>query len=445
MKTVDTTKLWMLVPATLRTWPEIVGPGGIQMDCFETTTEQAQEITDILNASTGEGQILTSAMFEGNYTITLREGDLEVIYSAPAADEVMWMAAQGERREEATEPKVTINVSGSDPKMVEKMLNSDIQPEPPTPYCYSGGRQYGKTHAMHEHFNAVHATLSGRIVELTNALENAERALGVGDQTIIELREGEKALVALLEAAEKRAATMQHERAAWEETATQRSYERKAWEETAATFARNSDFYQGLVDACAKHLGVEAFTADDGGIHNSPIRLKVPELVEKLAAERIEAKDKLASALKRVEQLNEQSRNFQSRMGVGSGSGNLFVYGTHEAIKAAQGVVTRVEGLAKNNDILQRDIDKMMADREVLSYRGNLLDQCCEILKVSRDAVPGAIRKLVDQESLPEMVKARAKFINDPEGYRMIFRFDDLSTANRALAEWNKFYTKAKS
>ena len=55
-----------------------------------------------------------------------------------------------------------------------------------------------------------------------------------------------------------------------------------AWMETAAQENKNTEFYRGLLDECAKWLGPEAYTADDGSIHTSPIRLKIPELVEKL-------------------------------------------------------------------------------------------------------------------------------------------------------------------
>lgn len=53
-----------------------------------------------------------------------------------------------------------------------------------------------------------------------------------------------------------------------------------AWMDTAAMFSRNADFYRGLVDKCAEHLGRDAYTSDDGVLHDSPVRLKVPELVE---------------------------------------------------------------------------------------------------------------------------------------------------------------------
>ena len=55
-----------------------------------------------------------------------------------------------------------------------------------------------------------------------------------------------------------------------------------AWMETAAQMARNAEFYRGLLDECAKHLGEAAYTADDGTVMDEPLRLKVPELVAAL-------------------------------------------------------------------------------------------------------------------------------------------------------------------
>ena len=51
------------------------------------------------------------------------------------------------------------------------------------------------------------------------------------------------------------------------------------WMDTAAEYARDADFYRGLLDQCAQHLGPEAYTADDGTVGPEPIRLKVPGLV----------------------------------------------------------------------------------------------------------------------------------------------------------------------
>ena len=56
------------------------------------------------------------------------------------------------------------------------------------------------------------------------------------------------------------------------------------WTETARQFANDVEFWRGLVYECAKHLGPEVFIADDGSVSDSPLALKVPELVAKLAA-----------------------------------------------------------------------------------------------------------------------------------------------------------------
>lgn len=55
-----------------------------------------------------------------------------------------------------------------------------------------------------------------------------------------------------------------------------------AWMDTAAAAQRNAEFYRDLLDRCAKWLWPDAYRADDGVMHDSPIRLKIPKLVEKL-------------------------------------------------------------------------------------------------------------------------------------------------------------------
>ena len=53
------------------------------------------------------------------------------------------------------------------------------------------------------------------------------------------------------------------------------------WEEAARRYARNSDYYRSLVVRIGEFIGQEAYTADDGGVHDSVLCDKVPELVEK--------------------------------------------------------------------------------------------------------------------------------------------------------------------
>ena len=55
-----------------------------------------------------------------------------------------------------------------------------------------------------------------------------------------------------------------------------------AWMDTAAQAHRDMEFYRGLLDECAQHLGRKAYTADDGTVGDSPIRLRIPELVAAL-------------------------------------------------------------------------------------------------------------------------------------------------------------------
>jgi hypothetical protein len=58
-----------------------------------------------------------------------------------------------------------------------------------------------------------------------------------------------------------------------------------AWMEDAARFSLNEQYYRGLVVRCGKALGIEARTSDDGGVHDTVLCAKVPELVERLVAE----------------------------------------------------------------------------------------------------------------------------------------------------------------
>jgi len=55
-----------------------------------------------------------------------------------------------------------------------------------------------------------------------------------------------------------------------------------AWISTAAQNERNTDFYRGLLDKIAEHLGPEAYMADDGVVHDTPLRFGLPDLVSKL-------------------------------------------------------------------------------------------------------------------------------------------------------------------
>lgn len=55
------------------------------------------------------------------------------------------------------------------------------------------------------------------------------------------------------------------------------------WMEMAARFARNEDFYRGLLDSCAYHLGPDVYVSDDGSVQDSPLRLKIPEMVGEMS------------------------------------------------------------------------------------------------------------------------------------------------------------------
>jgi hypothetical protein len=61
--------------------------------------------------------------------------------------------------------------------------------------------------------------------------------------------------------------------------------QRDGWQASAAQFHRNECYYRGLLDQIGEHLGPDAFTQDDGGLVDEPLRAKLPELVARLRTE----------------------------------------------------------------------------------------------------------------------------------------------------------------
>ena len=55
--------------------------------------------------------------------------------------------------------------------------------------------------------------------------------------------------------------------------------ERDNWIESAKHFCNGMEYYRDQLDACARHIGLPCFTADDGGVHPEPLRAKVAECV----------------------------------------------------------------------------------------------------------------------------------------------------------------------
>lgn len=55
------------------------------------------------------------------------------------------------------------------------------------------------------------------------------------------------------------------------------------WMQTAADGYRGAELYHNLLEECGKHIGVEAFTDDEGVIQEDVVAQKVPGLVHKLA------------------------------------------------------------------------------------------------------------------------------------------------------------------
>jgi len=240
MKTIDTSKLWHVHAETEHAYPEIVGPGGIVMDVYDATTEQAQEIADILNAATADQPL---------YIVAYRAGDAEVTYSAPTADEAMSMARQGEQRDAPLkyDPKTGMVITSDNlPEMRAKLLSELANAE---------------TGAWKD--LAHKAT-----VELDAWKDLARKNGAQADQA---LNERDKLL---------------RERDDLQEEIERLTHARATFEDQAASYLKSMHWYQEQLDRCGVALGREAYISDDGSVQDKPLRAKVAELVEKMCVQR---------------------------------------------------------------------------------------------------------------------------------------------------------------
>lgn len=66
----------------------------------------------------------------------------------------------------------------------------------------------------------------------------------------------------------------------------------ESWENFAAQQFEGSQYYRGLLVKIGINIGKEAYIQDDGGIVDSPLVAKIPELVKKLIKENKKLKKK---------------------------------------------------------------------------------------------------------------------------------------------------------
>ncbi len=59
----------------------------------------------------------------------------------------------------------------------------------------------------------------------------------------------------------------------------------EAWYETALFHMKNEQYYHDICNKIGELIGKEAYTADDGGVGDSVLCCKLPELVKKLIDE----------------------------------------------------------------------------------------------------------------------------------------------------------------
>ena len=100
--------------------------------------------------------------------------------------------------------------------------------------------------------------------------------------------------------------TMENCHAGWEmkvcdaATVERLVQERDGWIDSAREFSDGLEYYRDQLDACARHIGLPCFTADDGGVHEEPLRAKVAEEVQRLVQERDQMEDGVTTALARA-------------------------------------------------------------------------------------------------------------------------------------------------
>ena len=94
---------------------------------------------------------------------------------------------------------------------------------------------------------------------------------------------------------------------------TTMTQERDAWKNSAAEFCRNQQYYSGLIDQAAKHIGLSMYTADDQGVNEEPLRAKLPECVEAMTQDRDSLKIIASRALDGEAALRNQLAASQAR------------------------------------------------------------------------------------------------------------------------------------
>lgn len=74
----------------------------------------------------------------------------------------------------------------------------------------------------------------------------------------------------------------------WNKDHMEMKRSRDSWEESARQFARDVDFYRGLLRQCGQLLGKDCYTSEDGTVQEDVLAIKVPEVLHKLLRDRID-------------------------------------------------------------------------------------------------------------------------------------------------------------
>lgn len=143
--------------------------------------------------------------------------------------------------------------------------------------------------SVQERIGKINMRVTGNIKAVLEAIQSLERmrnpAYGCdGGPQQMELHIVNTQQEFVTKPLDTRLAEILAERDAAQEQVKKLTHERDSWYATGAQYARDVDYFQGIVDQCARAIGPDAFLCDDGTYSESPLRAKVGELVESMAA-----------------------------------------------------------------------------------------------------------------------------------------------------------------
>jgi hypothetical protein len=239
---------WFVKHYTAEEWPVIKSNIGVILEVQGGTREQAEALAAKLNDA------VTATHRVGAIAVTVTGPNREVVEDLLASFE----AESTKKVEHATLAEEAVNRYRERIEVLTRELETWKQA------AIQRGARVEELTKQGDGWVETVRRLDGEINNLEGAVRDLRDTIDSRDAVIEDLRRV-------------------RDQRATEAQGLQRELEN--WKDTAEQFARNVAYYRDIVDRCARALGSEAFTCDDGSVSESPLRAKVAELVEKLAAQ----------------------------------------------------------------------------------------------------------------------------------------------------------------